>query len=520
VGLTTHHRIQACIKSLNTLIPSFEDLTSILETTEKYWPLWNAFPKDVLPASHHHPTDGVAKVRGFILDSMKSGSGVVVAKAILCLALCIQQLPTHFKHQRPHLPASPSDLVDSYLFGAETLLPVNEGSAGTLDGLECFGLQARLYIDRGKPRNAWLCLRRAISYAVLQGLHTLDDSADERRRSLWCQIWQHERQLSLILGFPPAISDTHPGVSTPHPHQSVQERVMFEFSVIAGHIIDRNQNHRNIDYSVTEKIEQELVQYRNGPASALIDLKPTPSMSLETIYGLQIAKIYYHNHCKMLHLPYMLKSSTDRKYEHNRLAALEAARQIAKAWGDLRHCCGSETLIICDFMDFQVFMAAIVLVINLLSPSCPDNIHQQTRDWELVHDISRNLKSVSEEMECNVACQAARLLDHLSAAHHGMYDGSETYEATIPYFGKVRISQIRKVAPSRTEDTPLDELKDQELFSNMVEFSTDSFVPFSQNYMGDYLSEAELGVDWTAVLNADIGYDWSQSFESSSFGIS
>jgi hypothetical protein len=54
----------------------------------------------------------------------------------------------------------------------------------------------------------------------------------------------------------------------------------------------------------------------------------------------------------------------------------------------------------------------------------------------------------------------------------------------------------------------------------MVEFSADPFVPFSQNYMGDYLSEAELGIDWTTVLNADIDYDWSQSFESSSFGMS
>jgi hypothetical protein len=519
-GLTTQHRVQTCIKSLNMLIPSFEDLTSILETTEKYWPLWNAFPKDVLPGSDHPQTDGVARVRTFILDSMRSGCGVVVAKAVLCLALCIQQLPASFKHQRPNLPASPSALLDSYLVGAETLLPVLEGSACTLDGLECFTLQARVYIDMGKPRNAWLCLRRAMSYAILQGLHTLDDSADERRRSLWSLIWQHERQLSLVLGFPPAISDSHPGVSRPYASQSIQERVRFEFSVIAGHIIERNQNHRNIDYSVTERIEQELLQYRNGLASTLLDVRPAPSMPLEIIYGLQVAKIHYYSHCKMLHLPYMLKSSVDRKYEHNRLAALEAAREAAKTWQDLRDCCGSETLIICDLMDFQVFTAAIVIVINLLSPSCPDNAHDQARDWELVHDISRNLAKVSEEMECNVACQAARLLDHISAAHHGTYEGPEIYEATIPYFGKVRISQIKKAAPSQAEAAKMGELNEQELFSNMVEFSADPFVPFSQNYMGDYLSEAELGIDWTTVLNADIDYDWSQSFESSSFGMS
>lgn len=518
-SLTAHHRIRACITSLNALIPSLEDLTAILETTEKYWPLWNAFPKDVLPGSGHPQTSAVTRVRNFILDSMRSTCGVFVAKAVLCLALCIQQLPARFKDQRLNLPAPPRALLDSFLAGAETLLPVNEGSAGTLDGLECFGLQARIYIDMGRPRNAWLCLRRAMSYAILQGLHTLDDSADERRRTLWTHIWQHERQLSLILGLPPSISDVHPGVLRPHLTASVQERVMFEFSIIAGHIIERNQNCRSVDYSITERIEEELIQYRNGVASAVLDTTPTSSMPLETLYRLQVAKIYYHNHCKMLHLPYMLKASINRKYEHNRLAALEASRQIISAWQDLRDCCGSEIMIMCDLMDFQVFTAAIVLVINLLSPYCPDDGHQQARDWDLVHDISRNLDKVSQEMECNVAYQAARLLEHLSAAHHGMYEGPETYEATIPYFGRVRISQIRKVPQPPVEVAQLEGRKAHEKFSNMVEFSADSFVPFSQNYMGDYLTEAELGVDWTAVFNMDIDYDWSQSFDSSGFGM-
>ncbi|KAG0646621.1 Dehydrocurvularin biosynthesis regulator [Hyphodiscus hymeniophilus] len=515
-GLTLQHRIQACIKYLNALVPSFEDLTLILQMTERYWPLWHAFPLDVLPARGNPPGDSIARVRIFILASMKSTSPVIVAKAVLCLAFCVQQLPAHFKAKRLDLPASPTALVDSYIVGAETLLPVNESSAGTVDDLECFILQAVLYVNMGKPRNAWLCYRRALSYAVLQGLHTLDIGADKRRLGIWNKIWHYDRNLSLILGLPYAMPDTHPGIGRPQSRLSEQEH-MYGFAILAGHIIDRNQNPQRDHYATTLRLEEELQQYEKGAGSAVLNAVPNASMPLEAIYQLQVQKLFYHNLRKLTHLPYMLKSNVDRKYERNRLAALDAAREMITSWQQLRECSG-DALIICDLLDFQVFAATILLILNLLSPSCPDPIHQQASDWERVHDITRNLQYISTAMECKVAGQAATLLEYLSAAHRGIYDGPEIYEAVIPYFGKVRISQLRRADPP-PGDMKFGGWDDQDMMSNMVEFSTDSFVPFSQNYMGDYLTEAELGVDWTAVLNADIGYEWSQSFQSSNFGM-
>ena len=514
-GLTVQHRIQACIKSLDALIPSSEDLTSILQATERYWPLWHAFPMDVLSSEARR--ESVANVRHFIFDSVRSNNPAVVAKALLCLALCVQQLPVHFKVDRPNLPASPSALVDSYMVGAETLLPVNESSAGNIDDLECFILQAKLYLNMGKPRNAWLCMRRALSFAMLQGLHKLD--GNERQTEIWNHIWQHDRNLSLILGLPSAVADTHPSVRRPPNSKSTQGVVLYDFSIIAGHINDRNQNQQEVDYSATEYIERELQQYGKAAGWNLLNTEAHASMPLQVIYELQMGKLFYYNLCMMVHLPYMLKSKLDQKYEHNRLATLSAARDMTNAWQQLRDCSGSENLIICDLMDFQVFTAALVIVINLLSESCRDPIHQQASDWERVQDFTKNLQYLNGQMECKVAGQAAKLLEYLSAVHQGTYDGPEIYQAVIPYFGKVRISQMRKVTPF-SADAKFGGGVEQDISSNMVEFNTDSFVPFSQNYMGDYLSEEELGVDWTAVLNADIGYEWSQSFQSSSFGVS
>lgn len=506
-------RIKSCITALNALIPRLDDLTLILELTEKYWPIWPVSPKGLVTSSDRLQSGGVTSAMDFIIDSLRSGSPATVAKAVLWLALCIQQLPGDFKYQRANLPASPNALLDSYLCGAETLLAVDEDSGGTIEGLECLTLQTKLYINMGKPRKAWLSVRRAMNFALLLGLHHLENSTVEHHKALWSLVWQSDRQLSLILGFPYAIADSHPGLSKDHTGQSVAARAMHELSIIAGHIIERNQNHRNVNYSFTVQIDQEFEQCRDRIPPDWWDAIPSPAMPLEALYGQQAVKLHYYHLYKLLHLPYMLKSSNDRKFENSRISTLEASREMIKCYQTLRNSSGL-AIIICDLMDFQVFSAAIVIVINLLSQSSTRDILQEAEDWKLIHDITKTLKHISRAMECAVAGQAAQLLEYLSMACHGTYSGPEGYEAVIPYFGKVRISQLRRAA-SQTESTPPSDVQIHapQPFSNTIEFSSNSFIPFSQNFTADYLSEAELSVDWTSVFGVDTNYDWSQLFD-------
>jgi hypothetical protein len=510
--LSANQRIKTCIAALNALIPRLDDLTVILELTKKYWPLWPVSPKGPASGSDRSQPGGVTSARNFILDSLRSGSHTAVAKAVLWLALCIQQLPGDFKYQRTNLPALPSALLDSYLGGAESLLSIDEDLGGTIEGLECLTLQTKLYINMGKPRKAWLSIRRSMNFALLLGLHHLEDSTGECQKALWSQAWQSDRQLSLILGFPYAIADSHPGLSRKHIGQSIAARAMYELSIIAGHIIERNQNHRSVNYSVTVQIDQEFEQCRDGIPLDWWDAIPSPSMPLEALYGLQSVKLHYYHLYKLLHLPYMLKSSTDRKFENSRISTLEASREMIKCYQTLRNSSGP-AIIICDLMDFQVFSGAIVIVINLLSQSYTRDVHQEAEDWKLIHGITRTFKHISREMECTVPGQAAQLLEYLSIARHGTYSGPEGYEAVIPYFGKVRISQLGRAA-SQTDSTPPTDLQihTPQTFSNSIEFSANSFIPFSQGFTADYLSGAELGVDWTPVLGVDTNYDWNQLF--------
>jgi hypothetical protein len=84
-------------------------------------------------------------------------------------------------------------------------------------------------------------------------------------------------------------------------------------------------------------------------------------------------------------------------------------------------------------------------------------------------------------------------------------------------FGRVKINRPKTRILQQTAISDFyDGNQFQQQFMPMVEFSANSFEPFGVT--GDMLSEAELGIDWTSVLNTDYNYDWSQTFDGSLFG--
>jgi hypothetical protein len=513
--LSSDHRIVTYSMAIKALIPRPDDLETILQMTERFWPIWEESLNLIIGTEPRSITD-IASARNFILESMKSETPVLIAKSSLFLALCVQQLPVSFKNQVTNLPAEPNALLDAYIRGAEGLISVNESRPATIDSLECLNILAKLYLNMGKPREAWHCVRRALNSALLLGLHNAGETAPHRQKAVWGHIWQLERHLSAFFGLPSATTDSHPGVSTPPPAQDFGARILYDLAVIAGHIIERNQNHQTANYAVTLAIDQEIQQCKSRLPPGWWNGIPTASTPLTTIYSLGILKIGFFSGQKMLHLPYMLKSSPDNNYEYSRLQALDAGREMIKGYQAVRQH-PELMLTICDLMDFQAFTAAVVLVIDLLNQPSQLETHQEASDWNLVHDVTKSLKLVSEAMECTVAGQAQHLLEHLSTFRDGAYKGPDNYQVIIPMFGRVKINRPK----NRTVQPGINNLYQngnqfEQQFMPMVEFSANSFAPFGMT--GDILSEGELGTDWTSVLNVDYNYDWNQTFDGSLFG--
>jgi len=513
--LSSDYRTKAYIHAIKALIPDSADLELILQTTETFWPIWEDSLSLIIGPEPHAITD-LASAKQSIHDSMKSENPIQVAKSALFLALCVQQLPLSFKNRPTNLPASPQALLDSYMSGADGIISVGESRSPSVDSVECLNILLKLYLNMGKPREAWHCGRRAINSAILLGLHSLDDTAPHREKSIWAYTWQIERHLSALLGLPSATTPSHPGVSTTPPEQNIGAQVLFDISAIAGRIIERNQSHETADYAVTLAIDQEIQQIISRIPSEWWNSLPNASMPLAAIYGLGVLKIELYGGQKMLHLPYMLKSSPDNNYEYSRLRALDACREIIKAYQTLRQH-PQLNLAICDLMDFQAFSAAVVIVIDLLKNSSQLETHQEASDWDLVHDVKRSLKLVSDEMQCTVAGQGFHLLEHLSTFRSGAYAGPDNYDVTIPMFGRVKIQRPKnhKVQPGFDTFYGSENQFQQQLFP-MLEFSANTFAPFGMT--ADMLTDAELGIDWSTSLNLDYNFDWSQSFDGSLFG--
>jgi hypothetical protein len=516
------HHIDPCIqnvtRSLACLVPSPKDLVVLLDATKRYWPTWPVSPRSQLEISSPVQPGETASFRDIILTSFKSGSPLSIARSILWLTLSIQQLPLNYVKLQMKLAEPVPAVINSFMDGAGTILSSDEIMSGSIDALECLALQAKVYIDAGKPRQAWLSLRRALNFALLLGIDQLEDGENEHHRALWSFLWQSERQLSLVLGFPHALSESNPGLSIRHTGQSIASKVTHELGIIAGHIIERNQNHRNADYSSTLDIEQELKQCKDQIPSNWWDAVPTPGTTLEVLFGQQTIKMYYHQLRKTLHLPYIFKSSIDGTYGESKALALQASREMINCYQTLRNSSG-QALIMCDLMDFQAFSSAVVIVIHLLLQNPATNVYQDVEDWKLVHCTIRNFEYISRKLECTVASQAAQLLENLSTAHHGSYDPMEDYEAVIPYFGKVRISRPSGFI-SQTESTLGSNIQSHEpqLQSNTIELSGSPFMCFNDQSGALYLSDAELGVDWTSIVDINTTYDWSQLFYNTASG--
>lgn len=445
---------------------------------------------------------------------------------LLCLAIHIQQLPSNFDIAQTSLPAPSEALQDRYITSIEALLESDEGFAGTLDGLECMMLQSEFYINVSNARKVWLIIRRAISFAHLLGLHhELDDVGDKlalRRRTLWLHLWQRDRELSLVLGLPYAISDSHFSITTVKNDDSgpwTEKHLLRDLPIAMGHIIDRNQDRSKMTYSVTLKIDQELEDCRKIMSVSWWETLPGPHMSLDAICTMFVAKMMFYNVRKLLHLPYMLKSYTDHRYDSSRIVALECSREVIKVFQVLRDEKRS-VLKMCDMVDFQVFCAAMILVLDLLGHSRSPAHHdpyQEERDWEIVYGITQDLKRISHSMICSVATQAARLLEDFYNARHGYSaSGEDTYEVDIPYFGKVRIRRDQRFAPWRrsalTSQLDSQLQTPQEVTENTFESSVDPLVSIDSYFHslpGAFQPWQGVETDWASMFDLSVGDDWS-----------
>lgn len=440
-----YNKNKALTQGLTAMLPGARELNILLDVSQNWWVIWRKMFPEITDRR-------CSTIKESISHSLRSENPAEVAKMILCIAISIDQLPSDWDFSQLHLDGSPQELMERYIATVDQLITSDDEIAGTVDGIECMFLQGKYYINIGRPRRAWLVFRRAISFAQLLGLHRLalmkpakPDLQHTRQVSLWAHLFQGDQYLALTLGLPLNIQSQFcdpciPPIGQPTEHTE-GDAFLLRMSPIVAKIADRNQN-PTLDFSLTLRLDQEMDELAQSVSQDWWGKTDALAPPLEDHYDRLLSQFYFHLVRKLLHLPFMLKSSADKRYQYSYTAALDSSRDMIRFYDALR---GSDTVgpYICKLVDFQAFSAAMLILLNLYgySQGVQKNVEQDQSDSALVDTTIEILRGASKEAGGIVAAQSLKALEMIAEARHGCKEEhhGQTIKVSIPYFGTVTV---------------------------------------------------------------------------------
>ncbi|KIW12122.1 hypothetical protein PV08_09396 [Exophiala spinifera] len=464
VSREKYNKNKALLAAFHKLLPSPDDLEIILESSHEWWTIWRKMFPEISDSR-------CETVKESVSHSLRSDQPAELAKIMLCIAIGIHQLPVSFDWSRLKLKEDPAALMERYIATVNKLITSDDEIAATIDGIECMILEAKYQVNMGRPRRAWLLFHRAIAFAQLLGLHKLPARADKTSRDylrsygIWSHLVLGDRFMSLFLGLPysvaeqfvtPFIPGNGPWPGTANPGEVYVGRML----PVITKINDRNQSVVPMGYSATLRLDQELEELYNAQDASWWSLDMIPGDAIDDHFGRLQAHFYHHQARLLLHMPFMLRSSSDKRYRYSHNAALEAAREMIRIYEALRDNPAVGPFI-CKLVDFQAFTAAMLLLLNLCgysqqhrgsNPQPPD-LEQDQKDSGLIDQTISLLKDAAKEGGGVVAAQSAQALEMLAHARHcpetDIKDrpAGATCQVSIPYFGTISIGMGKQFIP-------------------------------------------------------------------------
>ncbi|KAM0798566.1 hypothetical protein BDR22DRAFT_371995 [Usnea florida] len=522
-------------RTLLSLFPPQKIEKSILTASQDIWASWQqAFPQIFSPSLTY---DAIQ----FFEDSKRSGSVQKIAKALLCLCTILQG---SVNFNTGHDIANAVDQTKQTIKIIDDMVLSDDELSGTIDGVECIILRANYEGNTGRIRRSWLISRRGVAFAQLLGLHKRpgdpeNHSSDSNRRyGIWRALYTTDRFMSLVLGLPYGPSEIYPGAGSDPgssakgvQFQCTHDQYILHLTNIAGHIIDRNQQlPSNNMLPLTLKIEGEMIDLKSSMPTQWWETGREIGAVSSQVYS-QILPQFWHYLCRtLLHLPYMLKATTSTRFEYNKTATLESAREMIARYRVMRPVQGFGSLT-CKVTDFQVFTAAMILVLNLLyhylgSKSLDHS--EAEKDQDLILATTFLLKEASVATDGSVATQAARALETFGnvKAKASVFFKKPAEECTtklvIPYFGAVMIgpgtslrdrSAAQKVEATlqpRQLPTPGDQSSDG-FTSEPTPLSNPSIAPMIPFDVlpGDQSQGLDMNSDTLPDFDFNLDQDWS-----------
>ncbi|KAM0247910.1 hypothetical protein ACHAQJ_009657 [Trichoderma viride] len=391
------------------------------------------------------------------IESVSPSHPTVIARALMVIVICLQQLPRSIDMTRFRLPSPRNEHMEYLTANIISLVTSDDEIIATDEGLECLLLISIYFVNSGRPRRAWLNNRRALAVAQLMDLHRapVDDREEETNiAGVWPHIIHHDRHLSQILGFPCGVVDAQgPFVLNDlkfmqHLGESQQDMLyVTQLDRIAAVLIERDQRPPALAVPITMSIDSALENLaKTMPHSwwhPFDRLSGTQEEAMSMLYGRYNVQLWHHHLNMSNHLPFMLDVTDERRSEYSRIQCLRAARELIKVYLPLRTTFG---MFSCCMTNFQAFAAAVALIFNMFlqTPAAELEIlsGQRDGDWGLITDVINVLDAAIERFEDRVALQARDVLKLLQAIENDPKSlKGDRFHFTIPYFGVISIAR-------------------------------------------------------------------------------
>ncbi|CAG8953300.1 hypothetical protein HYFRA_00003507 [Hymenoscyphus fraxineus] len=382
----------------------------------------------------------------FNMAEVAKGSPSLIARTLMFLTLCVQQLDPEFDTSRLSLLPTTEARMERWMSTIQALVTSDDELVTTIEGLECLVLQGVFHTNRGSLRRSWLAFRRALSLAQLMGIHRSNTDIPTGRQ-FWFQIVQSDRFLALLLGLPAA---TPEDVFTPeetfeNPAIDSEQLMMRRLCNLAGKVIDRNQAQNTQAYAITQEIDEKLdALAKEMPASwwEVPEFRAHErSKKMARYFNRMINQIWYFQVENLLHLPFMLRASTERRYEYSKFSCLRSSRETLYRYLGMREL--SARSFCCKIMDFSALTSTVTLLLGILQGSqmieTPELRAQKESDRVLVQTVLKALEEVSLGGKEIIATQSVSVIKSLLAMDTPAGRETSNLRLTIPYFGTVSI---------------------------------------------------------------------------------
>jgi hypothetical protein len=253
---------------------------------------------------------------------------------------------------------------------------------------------------------------------------------------------------ALVLGLPAGSQDVGCGPEETLQNPDIDKDALFSRKVcdISGRIIERNQSEQIHSYTTAQEIDESLENLAKEMPRGWWDIPANIpyddfKVSAAVFYRLMI-QLWYFQLVALLHLPFMLRASTERRYDYSRFSCMKASRQVIHRYLTLRNTPMGPFR--CKIVDFGAFTATVTLLLGLLEPVAgvegQDERQQRDSDRDMVQKFLLSMEQLRYGPSKDViAVQSANVIKSLLAIESPSGQSTSNLRLTIPYFGTISI---------------------------------------------------------------------------------